>query len=153
MSYALSGGVRSFRPSSGYEDVSPVPRSPAASALLPHGMSVVLSAPAVFQRTAHVSPRRHWEAARALGAPGLSSTGGVEVDASAVGDALSNHLVHLMQSTSMPNGLTAVGFTDEDVPALVKGTQAQQRLLNNAPGGRIDAKELDTMFRAAMRYW
>ena len=49
MSYAVAGLVREFRPS-GY---------PQARAIVPHGMSVIVNAPAVFRFTASESPARH----------------------------------------------------------------------------------------------
>src|SRR5579864_3239457 len=57
MSYPVSGHIRSFR-ASGYAVDHP---------LVPHGMSVILNAPAVFRFTADASPERHLEAAAALG--------------------------------------------------------------------------------------
>src|SRR5262249_56175391 len=57
MSYPVSGMVRDFVPA-GY---------PARRPLIPHGMSVILNAPAVFRFTAGVDPGRHLEAARWMG--------------------------------------------------------------------------------------
>ena len=58
MSYPVSGMVRDFIPA-GY---------PVRRPLIPHGMSVILNAPAVFRFTAPADPRRHLEAARLMGA-------------------------------------------------------------------------------------
>ena len=38
-----------------------------------------------------------------------------------VGCALSRHLISLMRDTSMPNGLSGVGYSVDDVPSLVAG--------------------------------
>ena len=57
MSYPVSGMVRDFIPA-GY---------PGGRPLIPHGMSVILNAPAVFRFTAPADPRRHLEAARLMG--------------------------------------------------------------------------------------
>src|SRR6516164_8746856 len=58
MSYPVSGHVRSYC-APGYRSDHP---------LVPHGVSVILNAPAVFRFTASASPERHLQAAEALGA-------------------------------------------------------------------------------------
>jgi len=117
MSYPVSGMVRSYIPE-GYPPDHPI---------IPHGMAVILTAPAVFRFTAPACPERHLEAARLLG---VDTTNAKKEDA---GDMLANVVITLMKKTGMPNGLTAVGFTAEDVDKLVKGTLPQQRVLKLSP--------------------
>src|SRR3712207_4734596 len=57
MSYPVSGHVKSYK-APGYDVPHP---------LVPHGMSVILNAPAVFRFTAAANPQRHLVAAEALG--------------------------------------------------------------------------------------
>ncbi len=57
-----------------------------------------------------------------------------------------------MRATAMPNGLRALGYTDADVPALVAGAFAQQRLLGNAPRA-VGEEELAALFKGAMTAW
>lgn len=136
MAYAVAGLVREFHP----EDY------PGAEPIVPHGMSVVLSAPAVFERTAPGDPERHLEAARLLGADTSDAT---PEDA---GEVLSGRLSELMRACSMPNGLGGVGYTSEDVPKLVEGAYAQQRLLVNAPQ-EMTREVLAELFENSMTCW
>ncbi|WP_407689123.1 hydroxyacid-oxoacid transhydrogenase [Mycobacterium sp. HUMS_1102779] len=136
MAYAVAGLVRDFRPH-GY---------PADEPLVPHGMAVILNAPAVFRRIATVSPERHLEAARLLGA---DTRGAAAADA---GEVLAAELVRLMRAVGMPNGLGGVGYTDADVAALAEGAYPQQRLLQNAPL-EMTKPVLTDLFRQALRYW
>lgn len=43
------------------------------------------------------------------------------------GKVLSETLRHIMHEVRVPNGLHALGFTSDDIPALVKGTLPQVR--------------------------
>jgi hydroxyacid-oxoacid transhydrogenase len=52
----------------------------------------------------------------------------------------------------MPNGLSGVGYTEDDVAALTAGAYPQQRLLQNAPR-EMSEPVLADLFRQAMRYW
>ena len=135
MAYAVAGGAHGV-PIDGY---------PASGPLLPHGVSVILSAPAAFRFTAAACPERHLEAAALLGA---------EVGGAGPGDAgevLSRHLLHLMAQGRQPQDLAAVGFAQADVPELVAAARLQRRLLDNAPRS-IDNQALAGLFSAALRY-
>jgi len=135
MAYAVAGLVRSFIP----------PDYEADHAMVPHGMSVIVSAPAVAKFTAAASPEKHRRIAQVLGAERAA-------DDSEIGDVLAASLARLMRVTSMPNGLRALGYGDADVPALVAGAYAQQRLLANAPRA-VGEEELAALFAAAMTVW
>ncbi len=95
MAYAVAGLVREFRPA-GYD---------ADHAMVPHGMSVIVSAPAVARFTAPSSPAKHRRVAEMLAA------GATPYD-DEVGDALAAALARLMRATGMPNGLRALGYGD-----------------------------------------
>ena len=136
MAYAVAGLVRDFRPA-GYTTDEP---------LVPHGIAVILNAPAVFRRIAGVHPERHLEAARLLGA---DTRGAAAADA---GDVLATELIRIMRAVGMPNGLGGVGYTDSDVAALVERAYPQQRLLQNAPLAMTKLM-LTELFRQALRYW
>lgn len=133
MAYAVAGLVRDFR----------LPGYPDGEAMVPHGLSVVIGAPAAFRFTAPSSPARHLEAAALLGA---DVRGATEADA---GEVLARTLAGLMVDAGLPVGLRALGYGEGDVDALVAGTAVQRRLLDNAPRvvGRDD---LAAVFRAAL---
>ncbi len=119
---------------------------PAAQPMVPHGISVALSAPAVFRFTAETSPQRHRDAAARLGAIPPSA------DPQDAGEALALSLAALMADIGLPNGLSGVGYAEADVPRLVAGTLPQARLLQNAPRA-TGAPELEALFRASLECW
>jgi alcohol dehydrogenase class IV len=136
MSYAVSGLVRDFR----------MPDYPSDEPLVPHGVSVVVSAPAVFRLVAKECPERHLEAAAALGADVRGAT------AADAGEILAAQLCAMMRATGIPNGVGGVGYGEADVPALVSGTIVQTRLLDNAPR-TLTADDLGVLFQSALRCW
>ena len=136
MAYAVAGLVREFRPS-GY---------PADEPLVPHGMAVILNAPSSFRFTAEASPERHLEGARLLGADTH------DAGANDAGEVLANELIRIMRAVGMPNGLSGVGYSEDDVADLTDGAHPQQRLLQNAPR-EMTKPILADLFRHAMRYW
>ena len=136
MSYPVSGNVKSYR-APGYH---------ADHALVPHGVSVILNAPAVFRFTACANPALHLRAAEALGA---------SVERARPDDAgriLADRITWFMQRLGVPNGLRAVGYTSSDIPALVEGTLPQHRVtkLSPRPAG---PDELARLFEEAMVGW
>jgi alcohol dehydrogenase class IV len=135
MAYAVAGLVRGYLPP-GYD---------ADHAMVPHGMSVIVSAPAVARFTAPADPERHRLAAGLLGASGT-------IDDDESGEALAAMLTRLMRATGMPNGLRDLGYDEGDVPALVEGAFAQQRLLANAPRP-VAREDLAQLFGDAFRVW
>jgi hydroxyacid-oxoacid transhydrogenase len=136
MSYPVSGLVRDYHPP-GYLVHEP---------LIPHGISVVLNAPAAFRFTGPGCPERHLQAAEFLGA---DISRAKPADA---GDVLANQLIRYMQRLQVPNGLSAVGYTRDDIPALVEGTLPQHRVtkLSPRPAGR---EELARLFEQSMVIW
>ena len=136
MSYPVAGMVRDYHPD-GYAGDHP---------MVPHGMAVILNAPAVFRFTGAAGPTRHIQAAGLLGA---------DVSRAKPGDAgtiLSDRLIALMQELQVPNGLSAIGYTSADIPALVEGTLPQHRVTKLSPR-QAAAEDLARLFEDAMRYW
>jgi hydroxyacid-oxoacid transhydrogenase len=114
--------------------------------LVPHGVSVILNAPAVFRFTAPASPQRHLQAAEILGADVTRA------DPADAGKILADQLVRIMHDLRMPNGLRDLGYTSADIPALVEGTLPQHRVtkLSPRPAG---AEQLANLFEDSMRCW
>lgn len=136
MSYPVSGMVRDFL----------VDGYPADHPLIPHGMSVILNAPAVFRFTAPADPERHLYAASLMG---VDISEARPVDA---GDLLAGAIIDLMQRTGMPNGLRAVGYGPADVEHLVQGTLPQHRVTKLSPRP-AEATDLVQLFLESMTIW
>ena len=56
-----------------------------------------------------------------------------------------------MMRLNMPNWLSALGYTPEDIPKLVEGTLPQHRLTKISPR-RASAEDLARIFADAMSY-
>jgi len=136
MSYPVAGMIRNYRPQ-GY---------PADHPLVPHGVSVILNAPAVFRFTSLACPERHLKAAEILGA---KVKGAKPEDA---GRILADQLLKLMQDLKVPNGLRALGYESADIPALVEGTLPQHRVTKLSPRP-AEPGELAQLFEESMTLW
>ncbi|OAA57130.1 Fe-containing alcohol dehydrogenase [Niveomyces insectorum RCEF 264] len=125
MSYPISGQNPGYT-QQGYEVDKP---------LIPHGVSVAVSAPAVFRFTGPSNPERHLQAAEAFGVD--VSNAKRESAGEILGEAISKFLDVL---GDQPRGLKDLGFNRENIEELVEGTIPQARVLMLAPGL---AKELE----------
>ena len=136
MSYPVSGMARDYVPE-GYPKDHPI---------VPHGMSVILNAPAVFRFTAPANPERHLEAARLMG---VDTSGASPED---TGELLAGALVKIMRQVGVPNGLSTVGFTENDIEELVEGTLPQHRVTKLSPRP-AQAGDLRQLFMESMTCW
>jgi hydroxyacid-oxoacid transhydrogenase len=114
--------------------------------IVPHGMSVILHAPAVFRWTAPTNPALHLQAAQWMG---VDTRGAAPEDA---GNLLAGAIVDIMHKTGMPNGLKAIGFTEADVDKLVEGTLPQHRVTKLSPKP-ASAADLRQLFLDSMTCW
>jgi len=128
--YPVAGMVRAYR-AAGYGPGEP---------MVPHGQSVVGTAPATFRFTYQAGPERHAEATRLLGGSGEGPS------------ALPDTVVALCRDIGIPNGLAAYGYGEADVDGLVSGAMKQQRLLAIAPR-TVEADDLAWIFRESMENW
>jgi hydroxyacid-oxoacid transhydrogenase len=136
MSYAVSGMVKRYAPE-GY---------PSDHPMIPHGMSVVLNAPAAFRFTGPGDPVRHLEAARLMGATVEGAAPGQ------AGEILAAAVIDLMRKTGMPNGLAAVGYAESDVERLVDGTLPQHRVTKLCPRP-FTREDLRRVFLDSLTLW
>jgi hydroxyacid-oxoacid transhydrogenase len=133
MSYPVSGNVKKYL----------APGYPADHALVPHGVSVVLNAPAVFRFTASADPERHLLAAEALG---VDVSRANRQDA---GKILADRISWFIDRLGLPSGLAALGYTSSDIPALVEGTLPQHRVTKLSPRP-ASQDDLAKLFEEAM---
>ena len=136
MSYPISGLVRDYRPE-GY---------PQDHALVPHGMAVILGAPAAFRFMAPGNPEMFLKAARLMGA----DTRGAATDDA--GEIVAQAVIEVMKKAQIPNGLRAVGYTPEDVDALVEGVLPQHRVTKLSPRP-AKAEDFRQLFLDSMTIW
>jgi hydroxyacid-oxoacid transhydrogenase len=136
MSYPVAGMVRQYRPE-GY---------PQDHALVPHGMAVIMGAPAAFRFMGPGNPKMFLQAAELIGA----DVSDAEPDDA--GEILALAVVEVMKKAGMPNGLQALGYTPDDVPALVDGVLPQHRVtkLSPRPATAADFRQL---FLDSMTIW
>lgn len=142
MSYPVSGQNPGYK-HNGYEVDHPI---------IPHGVSVAVTAPAVFKFTGASNPERHLAAAECFGVD-IS-----QVKKESAGEVLSEALAKfLVDLGDQPRGLKDLGFGRSDVDQLVEGTMPQARVLMLAPS--LDMQNVDEeraqlrgLFEDAMEY-
>ena len=132
--YPIAGMVKDFRPA-GYPQDEP---------MVPHGMSVSLTAPEAFRFSFESAPERHLTAA-ALMAPDRDKVDDPK-------EQLPTVLTELMRDIGIPNGIGAVGYTESDIPDLVPGTMKQQRLLATCPRP-VTEDDIASIFGKSIQNW
>lgn len=134
--YPIAGMVKDYYP----------PDYNASEPMVPHGISVTVTAPACFRFTAPALRERHLEAAAALG----YDTAGIPLKEA--GDCLAQALIDLMKDIAFPNGIGDLGYKERDIPGLVEGAWKQQRLLTISPR-KPNQQDLIEIFRQSLTNW
>ncbi|MEE2698140.1 MAG: hydroxyacid-oxoacid transhydrogenase [Pseudomonadota bacterium] len=136
MSYAVAGLTNKFQ-ASGWPTNNPI---------VPHGISVIVNAPAVFRYTGPACPERHLKAAEAMGV----DISGAKLNEA--GNILADQVVQMMRITGIPNGNSEIGYKESDLDTLSEKAFLQQRLLLNSPLVP-DLKQLRNLFYDSLSYW
>jgi hydroxyacid-oxoacid transhydrogenase len=131
--YPIASVKHEYRPP-GYPDDHP---------FVPHGHSVIVTAPAAFRFTYDAMPERHAQVAGLLAGGPIDDPGP---------DRLPDVLRELMQDIHAPRGIAELGYTEDDIPALVDGALKQQRLLAVAPK-EVTEDDLRHIVTASMTNW
>lgn len=137
LSYALSGLAKKYKAEDYIVD----------HALIPHGLSVIITAPAVFNFTAPSCPERHLEAASILGADVSCAK---KADA---GSILSDAIRKFMYELNVDDGISSFGYTSENIPDLVKGTLPQHRVTKLAPAGEPAPEEFHMLLEQSLKIY
>jgi hydroxyacid-oxoacid transhydrogenase len=131
--YPMAGLKHAYQPP-GYPDDHP---------FVPHGHSVIVTAPAAFRFTYEAAPERHHRVAALLAGAPID-----DPDA----DTLPDVLRALMRDVGAPRGIVELGYDERDVPALVEGALKQQRLLVVSPR-EVSGDDLGHILNASMTNW
>jgi hydroxyacid-oxoacid transhydrogenase len=131
--YPIAGLKHAYQPP-GYPDDHP---------FVPHGHSVIVTAPAAFRFTYEAGPERHHHVAGLLAGEPFADPGA---------DTLPDVLRALMRDVGAPRGIAELGYDERDVPALVEGALKQERLLVVSPR-EVTAADLGHVLNASMANW
>jgi alcohol dehydrogenase class IV len=131
--YPIAGLKHEYQPP-GYPDEHP---------FVPHGHSVIVTAPAAFRFTYDAMPERHHQVAELLAGEPIDDPGP---------DTLPDILRQLMQDVDAPRGVSEFGYVEDDIPELVDGAMKQQRLLAVAPKD-VGEEDLRHIITASMTNW
>ena len=142
MSYPVSSQNKSYT-APGYES--------AGHPIVPHGLSVIVNAPAVFAWTGSSAPERHAKCARILAqARGVTEQDILHnIEHADAGAWLANEIHHLCESLKVPMGLRTFGYSVDDIPAMVEGTIQQHRVTKISPRP-VDRAALEYLFDQAL---
>ncbi|CAN5908794.1 hydroxyacid-oxoacid transhydrogenase [soil metagenome] len=119
------------------------PGYPKDHGFVPHGWSVIVTAPAAFRFTFDAQPERHRYVAELLS--------GEKID-EADDNTLPEIIIQLMKDVGAPNGVRALGYDESEIDDLVEGARKQQRLLVGAPK-EVTEDDLANIIRESMENW
>ncbi len=130
-------------PIAGLKHVYQPPGYPTDHPFVPHGHSVIVTAPAAFRFTYATNPAKHHHAAELLADHPLPN---------ADENTLPTVLIQLMRDIEAPRGLAELGYDNGDIDGLVEGAEKQQRLLVISPRAPTP-NDLGDILRSSMANW
>jgi alcohol dehydrogenase class IV len=110
---------------------------------VPHGWSVIVTAPAAFRFTYEADPERHRRVAELLSGESVER---------ADENTLPEILIRLMRDVGAPRGVRELGYSEDDIEDLVDGAMKQQRLLVGSPR-EVGEEDLANIIRESMENW
>lgn len=131
--YPIAGLKHEYRP----------PGYPQDHGFVPHGWSVIVTAPAAFRLTYEAHPERHRYVAELLSGEKIEK---------ADENTLPEIIVQLMKDVGAPSGVRELGYDESEIDDLVEGAMKQQRLLVGAPK-EVTEDDLANIIRQSMENW
>ncbi len=119
------------------------PGYPKDHPFVPHGWSVIVTAPASFRFTYDAQPERHRYVAELLSGERIEK---------ADENTLPEIIIQLMKDVGAPRGVRELGYDEGEVDQLVDGAMKQQRLLVGAPK-EVTEEDLANILRESMENW
>jgi hydroxyacid-oxoacid transhydrogenase len=119
------------------------PGYPVDHPFVPHGWSVIVTAPAAFRFTYPAMPERHHRVAELLAGEKIEKPDE---------DTLPEILIQLMQDVGAPRGVRELGYDEDDIDDLVEGAMKQERLLVQTPR-EVSEDDLANILRESMENW
>jgi alcohol dehydrogenase class IV len=132
-SYPIAGLKHEYQP----------PGYPKDHPFVPHGWSVIVTAPAAFRFTYEAMPERHRQVAELLSGESIEK---------ADENTLPEILIQLMKDVEAPRGVRELGYDEGDIDDLVDGAMKQQRLLVGTPR-EVTEEDLANILRESMENW
>ena len=110
---------------------------------IPHGISVIMTAPASFRFTYDVNPKKHITAASLLKGSPIDNPGP---------ESLPYELIKLMKKVGVPSGIKELGYEKKDISDIIIGAMKQQRLLSISPKN-VNKDDLNQILIQSIENW
>ena len=113
---------------------------------VPHGIATGIFGPAFLEYVAPIIPEKVSRVAKLLG-EGMSGLSPVEGALKA-----SEALIKIFRDIKFPNGMGAIGLSEDDVPEMARDCLKNQRLLAVSPIN-VTEDSIAELYKKSLRYW